>query len=383
MNVHFTEEQQMIQHAFREFVKEKVAPYAAEWDRDDVTPAEIFTDIGKLGVLGCFVPEEYGGLGLGHVERIMAMEEFARYSAGLVVFMFAHQLSVGAVLDYGTEEQKKKYLPAMCDGSKIWSMAITEPGGGTDLTGHKTVAERDGDEWVINGRKCFITNAHVADMFVVTAKTGVNARGRNTLTAFVVPKDTPGLRVGRAEDKMGLRGSITGDLVLNNVRVPADAVVGQVDKAAKVALTEIGEIGRASLSAVCVGLMRGCLEEAVKFSNERIIYGKPLSKIQAIQFHIAEIRTNYEAARLLTYRAACLKDEGVPTAPYNGMAKLFGTNAAVRSAQHCIELMGGYGVINDYPVTRFMRDALSAISTGGTNEVQRLVIFGDTMKKFS
>ncbi len=383
MNVHFTEEQLMLQQAFREFAKEKIAPFAAKWDEEDICPAELFPELGELGVLGCFVPEEYGGLGLGHVERIIAMEEFARYSAGLVIFLFAHQLSVGAFVDFASEEHKKEYLPAMCDGSAIWSLAVTEPGGGTDLMNHKTVAVKDGDEWVISGRKCFITNHAVADYFLVTAKTGEDERGKNQLTAFIVPKDAEGFKVGREENKLGMKGSVTGDIVLTNVRVPASALFGQEGQAHKVALKEIGEIGRASMSAICVGLMKGCVEEAVKFSNERIIYGKPLNKLQAIQFHIAEIRTMYEAGRLLVYRAACLKDEGVPTAPYNGMAKLFCTNAAVSCAQHCIELMGGYGVINEYPVGRYMRDALAAISAGGTNEVQKMVIYGDTAKNFA
>ncbi len=382
MNVHFTEEQKMLQKVFHDFAVEHIAPYAAKWDEEDITPVEILPELGKLGALGCFVPEEYGGVGLGHVERIIACEEFARYSAGLVCMMFTHQLAIGAMLDFATEEQKKYYLPDMCEGTKIWGLAVTEPGGGTDLTGHKVTAVRDGDEWVINGRKCFITNANVCDRCIITAKTGVDKKGRNKLSAFIVPIESVGFQPGREENKLGLRGSATGELILNNVRVPASAMVGKEGGAAQIALKEIAEIGRASMSAICVGLMRATLDVAVKFSNERVIYGKPLNKLQAMQFHIAEIRTNYEAARLLTFRAACLKDEGVPTAPYNGMAKLFGTNAAIDSAQHCIELMGGYGIIQEYPVGRYMRDALASISSGGTNEVQKMVIFGDTLKYF-
>ncbi len=383
MNFEFTEEQQMLQKAFRDFAKEYVAPHASKWDEEDRCPVELFPKLGQLGVLGCFVPEEYGGLGLGHTERIIAMEELARYSAGLVMFIFSHQLAVGAMCDGGSEEQKKKYLPGMCDGSKIWALAVTEPGGGTDLMGHTTIAEKDGDEWVISGRKCFITNNEIADYAIVTAKTGVNAKGRNELSAFIIPKDAPGYKIGRGENKMGVKGSISGDMVLTNVRVPDSAKLGRTGAAAGIALKEIGEIGRASVSAICVGLMKGCLEEAVEFSEDRIIYGKTLNRLQAIQFHIAEIRTAYEAGRLLVYRAAYLKDKGVPTAPYNGMAKLFCTNNAVQCAQHCIELMGGYGLVDEYPVGRYMRDALASISAGGTNEVQKMVIYGDTAKEFS
>lgn len=383
MNFEFTEEQLMLQKAFRDFAKEYVAPNAAKWDEEDICPVELFPPLGELGVLGCFVPEEYGGLGLGHTERIIAMEELARYSAGLVMAVFSHQLAVGALVDAANEEQKKKYLPDMCSGKKIWGLAVTEPGGGTDLTGHKTVAEKDGDEWVISGRKCFITNNTVADYAIITAKTGTDSRGRNQLSAFIVPVGTEGFKIGRGEHKMGAKGSHSGDMVLNNVRVPAENMVGREGSAAGTALKEIGEIGRASVSAICVGLMKGCLEEAVKFANERIIYGKPLKKVQAIQFHIAEIRTKYEAGRLLVYRAAYLKDKDIATAPYNGMAKLFSTNGAVSCAQHCIELMGGYGVVDEYPVGRFLRDAMACISAGGTNEVQKMVISGDTLKNFS
>ena len=325
MNVHFTEEQKMLQQAFRELAEEYLAPNAAKWDEDHSCPTELFPLVGELGVLGIFVPEEYGGVGLGHVERIIAMEEFGRVSAGFTTFLFAHQLAVGAMNDFGTEEQKKQYLPGMCDGTAIWSLAVTEPGGGTDLYNHKVTAEKDGDDYIINGRKCFLTNC----------------------------------------------------------RVPASAMLGADGKGAQIALKEIGEIGRASMSAICVGIMKACIEEGVKFANDRIIYGKPLAKIQAIQWHIAEMRLNYEIGRALIYRAACYKDEGQATTLWNGMAKLFGTRAAVESAQHCIELMGGYGVITEYPVDRYMRDALAAISPGGTNEVHKMVIAADTLKTFA
>jgi len=383
MNVHFTEDQKAIQKAFRDFIKENVAPYAAKWDAEDIVPVELMPALGEMGIHGCFIPEEYGGLGLGHFERVMAIDEIARYSAGLAMMVFTHHIGMAVILDCASEEQKQEWLPEMCAGTKIGGLAVTEPGGGTDVNGHKTTAEFVDGEWVLNGRKCFITNNYCADYTVVTCKTGVDEKGHNQISAFVVDKDTPGFKATREENKLGLRGSFTGDLVLQNVKVPADRLVGGEGKGAKVALKEIGEIGRASMSAICVGIMRGLIEEGVKFSNERIIYGKPLNKLQAIQFHLADMRTDYEAARLLTYQAACLKDEGVATMPYNGMAKLFGANAAIRCAQHCIELMGAYGVINEYPVGRYMREALCSISSGGTNEVQKMVVAADTLKAFS
>ena len=311
------------------------------------------------------------------------IDEIARYSAGLAMMIFTHHLCMGAIVDFGSEEQKMKWLPELCAGTKIGGLAVTEPGGGTDINGTKTTAELVDGQWVINGRKCFITNNHCADWTIITAKTGTDEKGRTQLSAIFIEKGTPGFQASREENKLGLRGSFTGDLVMTDVKVPAENLVGPEGKGSPIALKQIGEIGRASMSAICVGIMRGLLEEGVKFSSERIIYGKPLNKLQAIQFHIAEMRTDYEAARLLTYQAACLRDEGVATTPYNGMAKLFATNAAVRCAQHCIELMGGYGVINEYPVGRFMREALASISSGGTNEVQKMIVFGDTLKNFS
>lgn len=383
MNFKFTEEQEMLRSAFAEFVKEDIAPNAAKWDEEDYCPVELFPKMGELGILGVFAPEEYGGVGLGHTERIMAIEEIARYSAGVAMFVFTHQLGMAAILDFGSEEQKCKYLPDMCAGKRIGGMAVTEPGGGSDVAGQKTTAELRDGKWVLNGRKCFITNSHIADVAVITAKTGVDEKGRNQFSAIIVEKGTPNFAPGRKEHKLGLRGSITGDLVLDNVEVPEENLVGKVGNGTAMALKTIGEVGRASMSAICVGLLKGCLEESVKFANERVAYGKPISKLQAIQFHIAENRLDYEAAKLLLYKAAAMKDENIPATAEFSMAKHFGTEAASRAAKRTIELMGGYGVINEYPVGRFLRDAFVSISSGGTSEIQRIIIAGETIKKYS
>lgn len=383
MDFKFSEEQNMLREAFAAFAKEHVAPYAAKWDEEDHCPTDLFPALGELGVLGIFVPEQYGGVGLGHTERVMALEEIARYSAGLAMFIFTHHLGMAAILDFGSEEQKMKYLPDLCSGKKVSGLATTEPGGGSDINGQKTSAELVDGKWLLNGRKCFITNSHLADVAVVTAKTGVDEKGRNQFSAFVVEKGTPGFGPGRKENKLGLRGSVTGDVVLDNVSVPAENLVGKEGAGTPIALKEIGEVGRASMTAIGVGLMRACIEEGVKFSNERIIYGKPLNKLQAIQFHIAEMRIDYEAARLLLYRAAFVKDQGQPAATEFSMAKYFATEGAIRAAKHLIELMGGYGDINEYPAGRFLRDAIASIASGGTSEVQKLVTFGDTLKTFA
>ena len=373
----------MLREAFAEFAKSDVAPNASSWDQEDYCPVELAQKLGEVGILGSFIPEEYGGVGLGHVERIMALEEISRYSAGLAMFVFTHQLGMCAILDYGTEEQKQKYLPDMCAGNTLSGLATTEPSGGSDLIGQKSTAELSDGTWTLNGRKCFITNSHVADVTVVTAKCGEDEKGRPQLATFIVEKGTPGFSPGRKEHKLGLRGSVTGELILDNVKVPEENLLGKAGSGAAIAMKTIGEVGRASMAAICVGILRGCVDESVKFASEHIVYGKPISKLQAIQFHIAENRLDYETARLLLYRAASLKDEGIPVSTEFSMAKHFGTEAASRASKRTIELMGGYGVIDEYPVGRFLRDSLASISSGGTSEIQRIIIAGDTLKRFA
>ena len=382
MNFNFTEEQEMLRGAFVDFIKQEIAPNAAQWDMQYKVPMDLMPAMGEMGILGIFVPEEYGGVGMGHTERVMALEEIARYSAGLAMMVFTHQLGMAAILDYGTEEQKLKYLPEMCAGTKVCGLAVTEPGGGSDVAGQKTEAVLEDGNWIINGRKCFITNSHCADATVITCKTGVDEKGRNTFSAIIIEKDTEGFAPGREENKLGLKGSFTGELIMNNVKVPEGNLVGAVGMGTPIAMKEIGEVGRASMSAIATGILKGCLEDAVKFANERIVYGKPISKLQAIQFHIAQIRCDYEMSRLMVYRAAALKDEGKPAATEFSMAKFVATEAACRSSQRLIEIMGGYGVVNEYDAGRYHRDALACISSGGTSEIQKVIIAGDTIRKY-
>ena len=382
MNFNFTEEQEMLKSAFAEFVKEEIAPNGARWDEDDYTPLELMPKMGEMGILGVFVPEQYGGVGLGHTERVMALEEIARYSAGLAMMVFTHQLGMAAILDYGTEEQKNRYLPAMCEGKSICGLAVTEPGGGSDVAGQKTTAELENGRWIINGRKCFITNSHVADATVITCKTGEDEKGRAQFSAIIIEKGTEGFTPGRHENKLGLRGSVTGELIMKDVNVPESNLVGAVGKGTPIAMKEIGEVGRASMAAIATGIIRGCLEDSVKFSKERIVYGKPISKLQAIQFHVAENRVAYETSRLMLYRAAAVKDEGKPAATEFSMAKYFATDKAVEAARRTIELMGGYGVVNEYASGRYLRDAMACISSGGTSEIQKIIIAGDTLRNF-
>ncbi|GHS93183.1 acyl-CoA dehydrogenase [Synergistales bacterium] len=378
----FTEEQTMLRKAVREFVEAEIAPKAAEWDEKDECPVGLFKAMGGIGINGVFVPEQYGGGGMGFVGRSICLEEISRHSAGLGIAMMTHHLGIYPILQYGSEEQKKKYLPDFCSGAKIAGLAVTEPGGGSDFSGQKTLAEKKDGGWVLNGRKCFITNSHIADVTILTAKTGEDEKGRNKLSTFLIEKEAKGFEPGRKEHKLGLRGSVTGDLVLSDVKLAEDALVGKEGAGAKIGMEGIGEVGRAGMSAICVGILRGCVEEAVKFANERIVYGKPIAKLQAIQLEVAKIRTAYEAARLLTYYAASLKDNGKPCSNEVATAKYYSTEAAVEASKRTMDLMGGYGVINEYPVGRFLRDALASIPSGGTSHIMQVIMAANTLSSF-
>ena len=375
----FSEEQEMLRKAVREFVEAEIAPKAAQWDEEDYCPVELFPVMGELGITGIFVPEEYGGAGLGWVERVICLEEISRHSAGLGIALMTHHLGIAPILKYGTEAQKRMYLPALSAGTKIAGLSVTEPGGGSDFMGQKSMGELVDGQWVLNGRKCFITNSHAADVDIWAVVTGKDEKGRQQLTAFIIDAGTPGHTPGRKENKLGLRGSVTGEVICTDVKVGPENILGKEGQGAAIAMGSIQEVGRAGMSAINVGILRGCLEEAVKFSNERIIYGKPLNKLQAIQFIIAENRVAYEAAKLLTYRAAGLKDEGKPCSTEFAIAKLYATEAAAEAGKRTMDMMGGYGIVNEYPVGRFLRDALASIPAGGTSHIQKMIIAGATV----
>jgi alkylation response protein AidB-like acyl-CoA dehydrogenase len=377
----FSDEQEMMRKAVRDFVEKEVAPHASEWDAKDTCPVNVLRRMGGLGFLGTIVPAEYGGTGLGHTVRAIVLEEIARHSAGLAMAVMTHYLGVAPILNYGSEEQKRKFLPKLATGEYISGLATTEPSGGSDLANQQTTAELREGKWVINGKKCFITNFDIADVTVVVAKTGVNEKGRVELSAFLIEKGTKGFEAGHKEDKLGLRSSATGDLSLKDVEVEENALLGKRGDGMKIALSTIGEVGRPGMAAISLGIMRGCLEEGVRFAKERIIYGKPLTNVQAIQFMIAENRVDYETAKLLTYRATALKDEGKRCDTECAMAKLYSTEASVRTAQRTIEIMGGYGVVNQYPVGRYLRDAVATVPSGGTSQIMKIIIGNDTVKQ--
>jgi len=377
----FSDEQEMMRKAVKDFVEKEVAPHASEWDAKDTCPVDVLRKMGGLGFLGTIVPTDYGGTGLGYTARAIVLEEIARHSAGLAMAVMTHYLGVAPILNYGSEEQKKRFLPKLATGEYISGLATTEPSGGSDLANQQTTAELREGKWVINGKKCFITNFDIADVTVVVAKTGVNDKGRVELSAFLIEKGARGFEAGHKEDKLGLRSSTTGDLSLKGVEVEESSLLGKRGDGMKIALSTIGEVGRPGMAAISLGITRGCLEEGVRFSKERIIYGKPLTNVQAIQFMMAENRVDYEASKLLTYRATTLKDEGKKCDTECAMAKLYSTEASVRTAQRTIEIMGGYGVVNQYPVGRYLRDAVATVPSGGTSQIMKIIIGNDTVKQ--
>jgi alkylation response protein AidB-like acyl-CoA dehydrogenase len=379
MDFSFSNEQELLRKAVREFVEAEVAPMAAKWDEEDICPVEVFKKMGELGFVGVFIPAEYGGGGLGYTERAIVLEEVARYSAGLAMFVMTHHLGVAAILEFGNGEQKKKYLPDLAAGKKIAALSVTEPTGGSDLAGHQSTGELVDGSWVLNGRKCFASNSHVADVTVVTVKSGTDQKGRPSLTAFIVESGTPGFSTGRKEHKLGLRLSAMGDLVLNNCKVGPEAVLGGEGKGQRVALGIISEVGRAGVSAISLGILRACLEDSVKFAKERSLYGKPISNLQAIQFSIAEAKIDYEAARLLVYNALTLKDTKQRCDLAMSIAKYFSTEAAVRAAKMNMDNMGGYGVLNDYPAGRYLRDALATLPSAGTSNIMKVIVAANVL----
>jgi alkylation response protein AidB-like acyl-CoA dehydrogenase len=375
-----SEQQEMMRKVVRDFVDKEIAPIARKIDEEDIFPLELFQKMASLGINGVFVPARYGGADLGYTEMTLIVEEIARHSAGFALALVTHYMGVYAIMNWGNEEQKQKYLPPICSGG-LSGLSLTEPGGGSDFAGQKSTGQLDDGEWVLNGRKCFITNSHCMRVNVLTVRTGEDAKGRPQISAFIVEGDTEGHTPGRKEKKAGLRGSFTGEIILNNIRLAQDNLLGKPGDGAKISLGTLGEVGRVGTATVALGILRGCLEESVKYAKERIIYGKPLSNLINIQLMIAQNRTDYEAARLLTYNASGLKDVGKPCVSEVSMAKYFATEAAFNAAKRTMDLMGAYGVITDYPVSRFLRDAAASIPACGTSHINQIVIAAGELRK--
>ncbi len=373
MDFGFTDEQKMIKNMVREFVEKEIKPIAADTDKEEKFPWETVRKLGALGLMGMTVPPEYGGSRIDTVCYMLALEEIGRVCGSTGLTVEAHNsLGVGHIYEMGNEEQRRRYLPDLLNGKGIAAWALTEPNAGSDAAGLQTTAVLEGDEWVINGSKQFITSGSVADVITVMAKTD-KTKGAKGISAFVVEKGTPGLIYGSEEDKMGLRGSLTSQLHFEDCRVPKENMLGDEGNGF-IGAMGILDRGRTAVGALAVGLAQGALDECLEYSKQREQFGKPISKFQAIQWKMVDMATEIEAARLLVHRAAFMEDKGIPFGKEASMAKLYASEVAVRAAVEAVQIHGGYGYTKEYPVERFFRDVKLYTIGEGTSEVQRMVI---------
>jgi hypothetical protein len=372
-NIELTENQTVIKNTIREFAEKIIKPVVMQYDESQEFPMEIIQQLGELGFLGMLVPEEYGGAGLGYVEFAIVIEELARIDPSVSLSVAAHNgLGTNHILRFGNEEQKKKYLPGLASGKKIAAWALTESVSGSDAAGLRSAAEKKDDYFLLNGSKTFTTHGTVGSTYVIMAITD-KSKGKKGISAFILEKGMEGLIIGKKENKLGMRASDTTQLTFENCKVPMENLIGEEGEGFVQAM-KILEGGRISIAALSVGLAQGCLDASLKYSNERKQFGKHLHEFQGIQFKLAEMATNIEAARLMTFRAAIKKDKGESMVKEAAMAKLFASEIAEKASSEAVQIHGGYGFIKDYPVEKFYRDVKLCTIGEGTSEIQRVVI---------
>jgi alkylation response protein AidB-like acyl-CoA dehydrogenase len=382
LDFQFTDEQLQLKKSLREFAEREILPNVMKWDEAGQFPMEIVKELGKMGVLGMIFPTEYGGAGLGYVEYVIAIEELSRVDGSVGIIVAAHNsLCSNHIYLAGNEEQRRKYTPKLASGEFIGAWGLTEPGAGSDAGGARMSAVRKGKKgsgWVLNGTKTFITNGSYADVAVVIAVTDRTAHTHG-LSAFVVEKGTKGFRAGKKENKLGLRASDTAELIFEDCWVPEEALVGKEGDGFIDAMRVL-DGGRISIAALGLGMAQGAYEAAVRYSKQRKQFGKTISEFQAIQWKLADMATEIDAARLLTMRAASMKDAGMKTTMESSMAKLYAGEIAVKCANESVQIHGGYGFIKDYPAEKFYRDVKLCTIGEGTSEIQRLVIARQLLK---
>ena len=362
-----------LQKMYREFAQGEVKALAAEIDKDERFPEETVAKMAGMNLLGIPFPEEYGGAGMDNLSYAQCVEELSKVCASTGVIVSAHtSLSAWPIYNFGTDEQKKKYLTSLASGQKLGAFGLTEPGAGTDSAMQKTVAEDKGDHWLLNGSKVFITNAGPADIYVVFAMTAKEL-GNKGISAFIVEKGFQGFSIGKHEEKMGIRGSATAELVFEDCVVPKENLLGELNKGFKIAMMTL-DGGRIGIASQALGIAQGAIDETVEYVKTRVQFGKRLSQFQNTQFELAQMRANTEAARLLVYQAACAKDAHEPYSHLAAMAKLIAAQNASDVTRRCVQLFGGYGYTRDYPMERMMRDAKITEIYEGTSEVQKMVI---------
>jgi len=374
MDFSFSKEQTMIQEMVRDFAIKEISPIAIEMDRQAKFPIELFKKMGEIGLLGIPFPEKYGGSGGDTISYAIAVEEIGKVCGGTgLSYAAAVSLGAGPIYYFGTEEQKQKYLVPLASGKAIASFGLTEPNAGSDAGGTQTTAILEDDQYVINGEKCWITNASYAETITVTAVTGKDEGGKKIISAFIIPAGTKGMTITSPYDKMGVRASDTTQIVLQDVRVPKDNILGDSKKGFKQFLYTL-DGGRISIAALAVGLAQGAFDRALAYAKERKQFGRSISSFQAIQFKLADMAMEIELARNMVYKAAWLKDQGKPFTKESAYAKLFATEMAFRTCNQAIQIHGGYGYMREYEVERFLRDAKLLEIGEGTSEIQRLVI---------
>ncbi len=381
MYFQLTEEQKLIRETVRSFAENELAPLAAERDENESFDRELMFDkLAELGLTGIVFPEEYGGAGADYLSYAIAVEELSRVCASTGVTLSAH-LSLGAnpVWLFGNEAQKQKFLTPMAEGSKLGAFGLTEPTAGSDAGGTRTTAVRDGDEWILNGSKIFITNGGEAETYIVFARTDKNAEKHHGISAFIVEKDTPGFSFGKKEKKLGIRASLTCELVFENCRIPLDQLLGEEGKGFKVAMKTL-DGGRIGIAAQALGIAQGAYEEALKYACERKQFDQPIASFQAIQFILADMALRIEASRLLVYQSAWRASAGLAYGKESAMAKLSASETAMWVTTKAVQVLGGYGYTRDFPVERMMRDAKITEIYEGTSEIQRIVI-GSTITR--
>jgi alkylation response protein AidB-like acyl-CoA dehydrogenase len=375
-----TSEQQQLRKTVRELAETEIAPHVMEWDEGSVFPAEIIPKLAEMGLLGVIFPEQYGGAGMGYVEYAIIIEELSRVDGSIGIITAAHNsLCTNHIFKFGTEEQRKKYVAPLAQGKKLGCWSLTEPEAGSDASGTRTTARKSSGGWVLNGAKTFTTNGHYADVCVAMAVTDPEKK-QHGISAFIVEKGTPGFRPGKKENKLGLRASDTSEVVFTDCRVPAENLLGREGEGFINSL-QILDGGRISIASLGLGMAQGAYEAALRYSKQRKQFGKPIAEFEAIQFKLADMATEIEAARLLTYQAAWLADRALASGDAqarftreSSMAKLYAGEVAVRVANEAVQIHGGYGFIKDFPVEKYYRDAKLCTIGEGTSEIQRLVI---------
>jgi len=379
MNFELNENQKMIAQMVRDFAEKEIRPNLMEWDESQEFPVPVFKKLGALGLMGVFIPEEYGGSGFGYDEYITVVSEIAKVCGSIGLSVAAHNsLCTGHIYYHGSEAQKKKYLPLLATAEWIGAWGLTETGTGSDAGGMNTTAVKAGDHWVLNGSKNFITHGKSGDVAVVIARTGEKGDSKG-MSAFIIEKGTPGFSAGKKENKMGMRASETTELIFENCRVPAENLIGEVGTGFQQAM-QVLDGGRISIGALALGIAKGAYEAAVKYAKEREQFGKPIAQFQAIAFKLADMATQIEAAELLLFQAAYLKNNKKNLTKESAIAKYYASEVAVKVADEALQIFGGYGYTKDFPVEKFYRDAKLCTIGEGTSEIQKLVISREILK---